>query len=304
MTTAHLGTALEKRESRVERRALAPPFEGMFAWDVRCQVGESPVWDARSGRLLWIDVRGQAIFRLDPVSQMLERWALAQVVGAVGLIDRNTVLVALKRQLAVVDLSGNMLNLLDEIGEEPGFNRLNEGKFSPSGAWFVFGSMDDRPGDKHATGSLYRADKAGQVTRLYTGLSIANGIAWSSNQAQIYFSDSYAGQVFQAAWNEQTGTLSNPSLFVSSDNANGRPDGALVGAGDMYLSAGVSAGCLNKFDPAGHLIKKVALPLQAPTMPCIGGADMSRLFVTSLMRPGAQVLENDGLVLEMALAMV
>jgi sugar lactone lactonase YvrE len=296
--------ALEKRESRAERRALAPPFEGMFVWDIRCQVGESPVWDAWSGRLLWIDVRGQALFRLDPVSQRLEHWALGQVVGAVGLIDRNTALVALERQLAVVDLSGNVLNLLDEIRQEPQFNRLNEGKFSPSGAWFVFGSMDDRPGAKCATGSLYRADKAGQVTRLYTGLRIANGIAWSSDRVRIYFSDSYAGQVFQAAWDEPTGTLSKPSLYVCSDNANGRPDGALVGAGGMYLSAGVSAGCLNQFDPAGHRVKKVALPLQAPTMPCIGGADLSRLFVTSLMRPGVEAWENDGCLLDMALAMV
>ena len=298
---AAAGTEFPASEFAVERHALRAPFEGMFVWDIRCKVGESPVWDAQTQCLLWIDVRGQALLRLDPVSRRARRWDLPDVVGAVGLLDPYTALLALRRQLGVLDLRAGTLGLLPEVTQEPEFNRLNEGKFSPSGAWFVFGSMDDRPGDKQATGNLYRADRSGQVTPLHAGLTIANGIAWSLDGSRIYFSDSYAGRVFQAAWDERTGTLSGATLFVQSDNVAGRPDGALVGADGAYLSAGVSAACLNKFDPSGRLLRKVALPLQAPTMPCLGGRDMTRLFVTSLVRPGTDPGEYDGCLLEMAI---
>jgi sugar lactone lactonase YvrE len=46
-----------------------------------------------------------------------------------------------------------------------------------------------------------------------------------------------------------------------------------------YWSAGTSAACLNRFSPSGELLKKIALPVPGPSMPCF--AD-DWIYVTTL----------------------
>ncbi|MDB5851782.1 MAG: Gluconolactonase family protein [Rhodoferax sp.] len=281
LTSIHL---IRPLHSTIERIPLKKPFVGMFAWPVSNQVGESPVWDGYTDTLLWIDVRGQTVLRLDPARRALTQWELPQVIGALALVQPQQVLLALKRQLALLCLDTGTLSLFAPIVDEPAGNRLNEGKLSPSGRWFVFGSMDDRPEHKQPTGSLYRADLQGNVVKLHHGLTIANGIAWSPDGRTIFFSDSFAGTIWHAVWGEDEGTMASPLLFAASDEASGRPDGALVDLAGRYVSAGVSAGCINVFGPGGQPLLKLALPVRAPTMPCVGGVGGSRLFVTSLVR--------------------
>ena len=57
-------------------------------------------------------------------------------------------------------------------------------------------------------------------------------------------------------------------------------------ADGFYWSAGVTAGCLNRIAIDGAIERKIALPVDAPTMPCFGGPDMRTLFITSLARNG------------------
>ena len=292
---------VEVGHETIARTALPAPYLGMYSWHVRNQVGESPVWDEATERLLWIDVRAPAVLALHLCSGSLMRWKLPEVVGALGLADGNRVVLALKAQIAMLDLSRGELRSIAVVQDEPPHNRLNEGKVSPSGRWFVFGSMDDRAGAKLPTGALYRAEANGAVSRLFEGMTIANGIAWTADGQWLFFSDSHAGTVWRASWDESLGQAGKPTIFTTSDDAAGRPDGALLDQAGHYFSAGVSAGCLNQFNAAGELIHKMALPLRAPTMPCLGGAGLSRLFVTSLVRPAWTTLgEFDGTLIEMA----
>jgi len=63
---------------------------------------------------------------------------------------------------------------------------------------------------------------------------------------------------------------------------DGRPDGAACDAEGFYWSAGVSAGVLNRIAPDGTIVKRIPVPVAAPTMPCFGGPDLKTLYVTSL----------------------
>ncbi|MES2941364.1 MAG: SMP-30/gluconolactonase/LRE family protein [Pseudomonadota bacterium] len=291
---------LPPRHELIQAEALEPPFAGIHVWPVQNRVGESPVWDDQNQVLFWIDVRAPAVLRLDPATGALTRWLLPEVVGALGLAAKGKVVLALENRLAILDPSTDELHLWPAIVHEPAHNRLNEGKVSPGGRWFVFGSMDDRADNKQPTGALYRSATDGSMLRLHQGLTVANGIAWSPDAQWIYFSDSYAGLIWRARWNEALGEMGTPELFAASNEESGRPDGALVDSAGNYLSAGVSAACLNSFDPDGVLVGKRLLPVRAPSMPCLGGRQRQRLFVTSLVRPGwdnSQTL--DGCLLEM-----
>lgn len=278
---------LSARHEQVEPVELPHSgLSGLRAWRVGNQVGEAPNWDPQSQTLLWIDVRAPALLRLHPATNELTRWTLPAVVGAMGLATPGTVVLAMQRTLAQLDLGTGRLNTLCRIDREPAHNRLNDGKVSPSGRWFVFGSMDDRPGDKQATGALYVAAVDGAVRLLHEHLTVANGIAFSPDARTIYFSDSQIGRVWRASWDEPSGEMGRPELMCAPDETAGRPDGAAVDSLGDYWSAGVSAGVINRFGPDGGLRARIALPCRAPTMPCFGGPHCSDMFVTSLVRPG------------------
>ncbi len=281
-----MSVILNAQHKRVERVDVDhPTLVGLQAWRVGNRVGESPRWCDATQTLLWIDVRAPAVLRLDPATSVVTRWSLPEVVGALGLCPGGVVL-ALQRSLAQLDLATGRLTPLLDLPDEPVHNRLNDGTVSPSGRWFVFGSMDDSASDKQATGSLFVTDRQGPARRLVRALTVANGTAFSPDGRTLYYSDSHAGRLWRAPWHEASGTMGEASLLCSPGESAGRPDGATVDAEGHYWSAGVSAGCLNRFSTDGRLMARIVLPCRAPTMPCFGGPQWRHLYVTSLVRSG------------------
>jgi sugar lactone lactonase YvrE len=273
----------------------------VHAYKAGNRVGECPTWDPAAGCLYWIDVRGQQLLRLHPQIGEVARWDLPDVVGALALWPSGRVWLALRHRLVTMDPgTGSIEDICAMELDQPG-NRLNDGKVSPSGRWFVFGSMDDRP-TKEPTGALYRCGADGVVRCLHRGLVVANGIAWSPDATTLYFSDSARGVLMHAPWLEADGEMGVPTSLSRLDETQGRPDGGAVDSAGNYWSAGVSAGCLNVLDNQGVLRRKWALPCRAPTMPTFGGPSGQTLFITSLVRPTWQSPgEWDGALLEIDL---
>jgi sugar lactone lactonase YvrE len=273
------------RHEVARRSALTQTALGeMTAWDVQCKVGESPCWHPAEQSLYWIDVRAPQVLRLHPASSVLTRWDLPDIVGAMTLTETGDLWLAMRHGLAcMTPVTGYFREIVLVESSSPQ-NRLNDGKTSPSGRWFVFGSMDDRP-DKQPTGALYRASGDGTVVQLADQLTVANGIAWSVDASKVYFSDSFTGKLFCAKWNETTGEMGTPSLLRSFTDDEGRPDGGCVDAENQYWSAGVSAGKINRVDPSGHIAQSFNVPCRAPTMCEFGGPNLDTLFITSLIRP-------------------
>jgi sugar lactone lactonase YvrE len=270
---------------RIRPDVISHPGVGPVAvWPVGNQVGESPAWSVPEQALYWIDVRAPQLLRLRPDSGELVRWQLPGVVGAMALVDGGDVLLAFAHGLARMAPDAGVLSTIADVEHDKPHNRLNDGKRSPSGRWFVFGSMDDRA-QKAPLGALYRASMDGDVVQLIDGLTVANGIAWNLEGNLLYFSDSHRGQVYVAPWNEATGTMGTARPFIALDEAAGRPDGAAVDEEDCYWSAGVSAGVLNRVAPSGAIVGRIPLPCRAPTMCAFGGDRLDTVFVTTLVRP-------------------
>jgi len=263
------------------------------------KVGECPSWHAGERRLYWVDVRRQQLLRLDTHASEISRWELPEVVGALALLPSGQVWLGLRHRLVELDLeSGRIEDVCDVESDRPS-NRLNDGKVSPTGRWFVFGSMDDRP-EKMPTGALYCVSANGHVARLYDGLVVSNGIAWSPDASVLYFSDSTRGLLMHAPWNEERGEMGVARVLAHLDEGQGRPDGAAVDAQGNYWSAGVSAACLNQLDAHGTLLRKLQLPCRAPTMAAFAGDGSRTVFVTSLVRSTwREIGPWDGALLEL-----
>lgn len=279
-----VNTAVKRTQSYEPRDAGVWARRSVVSYAVENRVGEGPCWHPEQQCLYWIDVRGQQLLRLNPVNGVVERWDVPEVVGALALCTGSEVCIALTHKLIKLNVNTGEMTDFVVIPGEPESNRLNDGKVSPSGRWFVFGSMDDRA-QKEATGALYRVSATGEAHLLHTGLKVCNGIAWNVSATHLYFSDSSEGVLYRTEWDDVQGKIGQVETFALLDEAQGRPDGGAVDCADQYWSAGVSAGCINVLSPLGQLIEKIALPCRAPTMCAFGGTRGDELYVTSLIRP-------------------
>lgn len=248
---------------------------------IRTQLGESPVWDAER-RCLWlVDIRAPSLHRLDVATQKLDSWPMPEPIGSLGLCRSGRLLIALQHSLHFFDPRTGGRERFVVIDGEPEHNRLNDGKVAPDGAFWV-GSMDADTTQRRATGILYRIDSSGKIERKSAGLKVSNGLAWSADGATMFHADSSLQWIKR--YRHDGGRLSDETIICEPDEKAGRPDGAATDVEGGYWSAGVSAGCLNRWSREGELLERVALPVPNPTMPCFAGEDMKTVYVTSLTR--------------------
>jgi len=266
----------------------------------RATVGESPVWDDATGQLWWVDVRGPALHRTDPTTGRTESWTLPEPVGSLALCRSGRLLLALRSRVVRFDPHGGAIETLATPEADRPHNRLNDGKASPCGR-FVVGGMDDRL-EKQPVAALWCVSPAGAVSKLVDGLTVANGLAWSPDGRTLWYSDSRRTGIWNAPWDQATGSIGASRLLAAPDDATGRPDGAAMDVEGGYWSAGVSAGVLNRWLPDGTLDRVVKLPIRAPTMPCFGGPRLRHLFVTSLCSAKAGPDDGAVVVLDVGLA--
>ncbi len=248
-----------------------------LVWDSRCGVAESPVWDATTRRLLFCDIPGKRINALSVDDGARDTYDLPEVVGSFGLCRSGKLVVALRHRVVLFDPRSRRVEDLTGAVVEPATNRMNDGKVGPDGAFWV-GTMDENT-PRQPTAALYRVTPDGRIERKGEGYAVSNGLAWSPDGRTMYHSDSTAGIIEAWDFDPATGGMSNHRQLAKLTSEEGRPDGAATDADGNYWSAGPSAGCINRFSPAGALLEKIPFPVPGPTMPCFAER---HLFVTSL----------------------
>ena len=249
--------------------------------ETRCQVGESLVWDAGQERLLWADIPAGIIYCHDTRRGGLTRWQLPEAVGSFGVADDGRLVVALLSGIYLFSPESQELEFLvdpelEQTKKQPR-NRLNDGKVGPDGAFWVGSIHVDAP-----TGTLFRVTADGRAERKVEGLATSNGLAFSADGRTLFHSDSRQQWIDRYDLDPVTGNIANRVRIATPSEADGRPDGGATDMEGAYWSAGVSAGCLNRYSRDGQLLERIAVPPKAPTMPCFGGMDMRTLFFTSL----------------------
>ena len=250
--------------------------------DVRCELGESPTFDARRNALWFCDIAGHTLHRVEIATNAHRQWPFPSEVASLGICESGRILVALRDTIGTFDPdSGRFVEIARVEADRPE-TRLNDGKVGPDGAFWV-GTMDDRDQPvKEPIGSLYRVTADGTVERKVDSLMVPNGLAFAADGRTMFHSDSRGPWIDRWDFDPATGTIANRTRIATLDNDSGRPDGGATDADGGYWSAGISAARLNRFSRDGVLIAHYAVPVAAPTMPCFAGPDMTTLYVTSL----------------------
>lgn len=260
--------------------------------NLRLALGEGPVWDADNTRLLVADILGCAIHALSPGGALLRTWLFPSEVGSFGLCRSGRWIVALRHEVVLFDPGSGALETIAAPSLPP-VARFNDGKVAPDGSFWV-GTMDDRT-PRTPIGALFRIGPDRSCTQVVDGLMVSNGIAWTADGSTMFHTDSAAGRIDSWNYDPATGTATNRRpVFEFADPAIGRPDGAAFDAADVYWSAGVRAGRINKFSRDGKLLSSDPFPCPGVTMPCFAGGELKTVYWTSLRHAlGAEAIAEN-----------
>jgi sugar lactone lactonase YvrE len=189
-------------------------------------------------------------------------------------------MVALHRGFARLDpATGTVSGLIAPAGHDPGTCRFNDGKCDPAGRfWAGTMALDERAG----LGSLYRLDSNGQASRVLSGVSISNGIAWNPPGTKMYHIDTPTSVVAAYDYDAATGEIRNRTIAAEVPRSLGWPDGMTIDEEGMLWIALWDGHAVTRWDPAnGRCIATHRLPASRITSCAFGGPGLRSLFITS-----------------------
>ena len=239
------------------------------------ELGEGPVWDARTGRIAWIDVHGRRIHLTEPATRATESIELPLHVGAIAPRVAGGFVAALQDGFWIVD--GGPLRRVATVAEAAPDIRFNDGKCDPTGRFWA-GTM---PYDEvRPVGSLYRLDPDGVVTRVLDGVTISNGLAWSLDGRTLYYIDTPTRCIDAFSFDTETGSITDRRTVVRIPDGVGWPDGMTIDTeGGLWVALWGGWAVHRYLD--GRLERVVNTPVAQPTSCAFGGPDLDELFITS-----------------------
>ncbi|HTW98020.1 MAG TPA: SMP-30/gluconolactonase/LRE family protein [Acidimicrobiales bacterium] len=246
----------------------------------QAELGEGPVWDERSGELLFVDIDRRAVHTFDPVSGAHGSFDVGRSVGAVVLREDGGLVLAAHNAFFLADHDGAGLRRFGSFEVDDEHVRFNDGKVDPQGR-FVAGTMHARESD--ARGVLYMLSGDGSVVPLVEGVTISNGLAWSRDGRTMYYIDTPAQTVDAFDVDPSSGSVSNRRVVAEIAVAgSGGPDGMAIDDEGLLWVAVWGGYRVDRVDPAsGRLVASVSVPTRQVSSVAFGGASLDQLYITT-----------------------
>jgi sugar lactone lactonase YvrE len=268
-------------------------------------IGDTPAYDARAQRLLWVDTsRGQVHELTGPPGAyepgrtwQVASWATAVVPRAGGgfVAATNRDVVVVSDEGADADKTYPPDSTVLASLPSDGRPRLKSLVCDPAGQLLAGLVPDDHAGP----GRLTCLDPDGTFRTILSGVPLIGGCAWSPDGTTIYVVNSLLRSVEAFDYDADGCRLANVRTVLHTKPELGVPYGVTVDAeGGLWL-AFMYAGEVRRYSAAGELLASVALPTAMPTGCAFGGSDGTELFITSCWLTHTRaVLEKLGLSAE------
>ncbi|MGC6388482.1 SMP-30/gluconolactonase/LRE family protein [Ewingella sp. S1.OA.A_B6] len=245
---------------------------------VQACLGESPVWDKRTGTLFFIDITRGEIFAIQGNQPPLLIYRSVYRVGSLALTTRGDLIFTEDACVILFCLSSGKITARSNVASDGKSFRYNDSACDPQGR-LVTGLMDEQ--HSVGSGSLHCFGNKLERNNLISDLGLPNGIAWCESGRSMYYVDSVARIIFKAGWCKERGQLFNPRVFAETPEHLGRPDGIALDRADNLWVCQFNGGCILQYSATGTLLLKVDLPVPRPTSCCFGGKGLSMLYITS-----------------------
>jgi len=253
--------------------------------DHKSVIGECPLWNPFDNKLYWIDIPKGSILRYDPETGNHEEFYTGEVIGGFTIQEDGALLLFLERGAVKILKDGETSTVINKISEELD-TRFNDVIADPEGRVFC-GTM---PAKDHKA-RLYRLDVDGSITKILDGIGISNGIGFTPDRKQMYFTDSPEGKIYQFDYDQKTGEIKNQRVFVTVPESEGVPDGMTVDKEGCIWSARWDGGCLLRYKPDGKEDLRIQFPAKKISSVTFGGKDYRDIYVTTA---GGDKREEEG----------
>lgn len=261
---------------------------------VDCQnaLGESPVYDADTNTLYWVDIEGKTIWQMDTTSGEQNSYKLKERPGCIGLTaESGKLLVALdKTGMATFNTANGKISKICDFEADLPNTRANDGRTDRQGRFLIGGYNETwrEDGGQEISG-YYRLDANSKLTEvLDTKFRCANGTAVSPEGTTVYLTDSPKREIMKYDYDVATGALLNPQVFYAMPEGDeGVPDGAQVDSeGHLYVAYnGGGKVCRHNRD-TGAIELELVLPdgWRGVTSCTFGGVGHKTLYITTNRR--------------------
>lgn len=261
--------------------ARTDPRSVELAWldEPRAVLGEGPVWNPQTKRLLWVDCDQKKLFDLDPQTGAVGTRQLPSAPGSYAFRNAGGMIMAYRNKLVLLDKKGEVERVVETPLLDFAVERFNDGACDCLGRFWV-GSMD--PKMSRPTGSLFCVEPDLTIRKVQSEITVSNGIAFSPDNRTLYHTDSRIGTIYAYDFDLEAGAISNRRTHIDFKQVGGRPDGCTIDSDGHLWVAVIETGAIVRFDPAGREVSRIGLPITRPTSTMFGGDDLRTLYVTSM----------------------
>ena len=252
--------------------------------DYACHTGENPLWHAAEQRLYWTDIPAGRLFRFDSATGEHAQVYEGRPVGGFTVQADGSLLLFMDRGTVAIWRDGQIVRtIIDEIADERD-SRFNDVIADTEGRVFC-GTMSvkDAAGNILRYGRLYRLDRNGTLVKLLDGIGTSNGLGFTPERRQLYYTDTRARTIWLFDYDSATGAIGNQRVFVRTPDApeEGRPDGLTVDAAGDVWSARWDGSCVVRYSPDGVERERIAVPTKKVSCPAFGGPQLDELYLTT-----------------------
>ncbi len=243
--------------------------------------GEGPLW--HQGRFYYVDIEGHKVICLNPGTEEEQVWKVGERVGTVVPRASGGLVIAGDSGFRILNTTdGSITSIVDPEAHLPN-NRFNEGKCDPSGRFWAGTMHLEKP--RQATGALYRLDADHSVHKLVDGITVSNGIVWTSDRKTMYYIDTPTLHVDAFDYDDRTGTISNRRAVIDTTGLEGVPDGMAIDVNNRLWVAMCHGRQVICFDPLSEEPSKpvhtLPVPVKEPTAVAFGGPELKDLYITT-----------------------
>jgi len=271
-------------------------FNGHVLCEIPAILGEGPTYDVTTDTAWWFDIKGKVLHELSLGDGTKRAHALPFLASAMARIDDRRQLIASEDGLFIRDIETGALTLHVPLEADNAGTRSNDGRMHQSGALWI-GTMGKQGED--AAGAIYHV-AGSTVTRLYDKVSIPNAICFSPDGKTGYFADSADNRLMTVDLDPATGLpLGAPRVLVDGKGRDGAFDGAVCDAEGHIWNARWGEGTVDRYDPSGQLVSRMAVPASQVTCPAFIGRDLDRLLLTSASDGLENATSSDGQTFEL-----
>ena len=256
--------------------------------DYHCHIGENPLWHPLERRLYWTDITRGRLFRYDPATGKHEQCYSGPPVGGFTVQADGTLLLFMARGAIAQWRDGHLNYIVEEIADERE-SRFNDVIADPAGRVFC-GTMPTPT----RLGRLYRLDLDGGIHLVLEGIGTSNGMGFTLDRRQMYYTDSEARCIYLFDYEERTGALTNQRVWLHTPEGAGLPDGMTVDAQGHVWSARWDDSALYRYTPEGVEEQRIEFPAKKVSSVAFGGDDLSDLYITTALTDGTKAQEGAG----------